>query len=162
MSCRAEIKAAATAKSAAGSEIRNPPAIFKYTSCPPKLMPQRDSKTANTMDNRLLSHPTTLRRGDANDDGATKAWTSTNNGRDPSIPAKTTDPGVCTSRSAKNNSDGFVTCANPAPVISNTPISSDGPNRFFTARKIRNWCPRSPSKYNTVSTICSTTRGPAI
>jgi hypothetical protein len=46
--------------------------------------------------------------------------------------------------------------------ISNTPISSVGPKRFFTARRIRKWCPWSPSKDTTASTMCSTTRGPAI
>ena len=46
--------------------------------------------------------------------------------------------------------------------ISNTPISSVGPKRFFTARKMRNCCEPSPSKDNTASTMCSTTRGPAI
>jgi hypothetical protein len=56
----------------------------------------------------------------------------------------------------------LVTSRKPAPVISNTPISSVGPKRFFTARRMRNWCEPSPSKDSTASTMCSTTRGPAI
>ena len=52
--------------------------------------------------------------------------------------------------------------AGPTPVISNTPISSVGPKRFLIARRMRNWCEPSPSNDSTASTICSTTRGPAI
>ena len=36
------------------------------------------------------------------------------------------------------------------------------PKRFFIARRMRYWWLRSPSKLSTVSTICSSTRGPAI
>ncbi len=54
------------------------------------------------------------------------------------MPAKTTEPVVLASRSDKNNSDGLLTCSRPRPVISNTPISSEGPNRFFTALSILN------------------------
>ena len=43
------------------------------------------------------------------------------------------------SRSARNSADGLATSRRPAPVISNTPISSVGPKRFFTARRMRNW-----------------------
>ncbi len=42
-------------------------------------------------------------------------------------------------------SDGHVRIA-PWSVISNTPISSVAPKRFLTARRMRNWWPRSPSK----------------
>ena len=52
--------------------------------------------------------------------------------------------------------------AQARPVISNTPISSVGPKRFLIARRMRNCCEPSPSNDSTVSTICSTTRGPAI
>ena len=94
--------------------------------------------------------------------GATSAWISTSNGRVPSMPANTAVPGWPRSRSDKNSSDGLATSRKPAPVISNTPISSVGPNRFLTARKMRNWCEPSPSNESTASTMCSTTRGPAI
>ena len=78
------------------------------------------------------------------------------------MPANTAVPGWPRSRSDKNSSDGLATSRKPEPVISKTPISSVGPNRFFTARRMRNWCEPSPSKDSTASTICSTTRGPAI
>src|ERR1700688_1786880 len=78
------------------------------------------------------------------------------------MPAKTAVPGLPRSRSERNSSEGFATSRNPAPVISNTPISSVGPKRFLIARRIRNWCEPSPSKDSTASTMCSTTRGPAI
>ncbi len=65
-------------------------------------------------------------------------------------------------RSARNSAEGLATCARPWSVISNTPISSVAPKRFFTARRMRNWWPRSPSKYSTASTMCSSTRGPAM
>ncbi len=65
-------------------------------------------------------------------------------------------------RSARNSAEGLATSASPMSVISNTPISSVAPKRFFTPRRMRNWCPRSPSKYSTASTMCSSTRGPAM
>ena len=78
------------------------------------------------------------------------------------MPANTAVPGEPRSRSDRNSSEGLVTSRKPAPVISNTPISSVGPKRFFTARRMRNWCEPSPSNESTASTMCSTTRGPAI
>ena len=66
------------------------------------------------------------------------------------------------SRDDRNKAEGLATSARPRPVISKTPISSVGPKRFLTARKIRKLRPPSPSKEITASTICSTTRGPAI
>ena len=56
---------------------------------------------------------------------------------------------------------GFATSARPRSAISKTPISLVDPNRFLTARKTRYAWWRSPSKYRTVSTRCSSTRGPA-
>ena len=53
-------------------------------------------------------------------------------------PANTALPATLPRRSAKNRAEGFSTSARPAPVISNTPISSVAPKRFFTARNIRN------------------------
>ena len=73
----------------------------------------------------------------------------------------TTEPAVPSGRPLSINSDGFFTSANPSLHISNTPISLVEPNRFFTARSSRYEACRSPSKYRTVSTICSSTRGPA-
>ena len=58
--------------------------------------------------------------------------------------------------------DGFSTSFSPVSNISKTPISFVEPNRFLTALSIRNERFRSPSKYNTASTICSSTFGPAI
>ena len=46
------------------------------------------------------------------------------------------------SRPARNSSDGFGTSARPRSVISKTPISSVGPKRFLTARRMRKWWPR--------------------
>src|SRR5262249_19718118 len=73
----------------------------------------------------------------------------------PSSPAQR--PG----RSARNAADGFCTSASPRSPISKTPTSLVDPKRFFTARSTRNECAPSPSKYSTVSTRCSSTRGPA-
>ena len=78
------------------------------------------------------------------------------------MPANTAVPGVARSRPARKSSDGFGTSARPRSVISKTPISSVGPKRFLTARRMRKWWPVSPSNDTTASTMCSTTRGPAI
>ena len=78
------------------------------------------------------------------------------------MPANTAAPETPASRSARNSADGFGTSIRPCSAISNTPISLAAPKRFLTARRMRNWWPRSPSKYTTASTMCSSTRGPAI
>ena len=46
------------------------------------------------MDRRLVSQPTTARRGVPSPEGTTSAWISTRIGRVPSTPAKTADPGA--------------------------------------------------------------------
>ncbi len=45
--------------------------------------------------------------------------------------------------------------------MANTPISLTAPKRFLMARTSRKLLWVSPSKYSTVSTMCSSTRGPA-
>ena len=50
----------------------------------------------------------------------------------------------------------------PSGPRSKQPTSSTGPKRFFIARTIRKRELRSPSKWSTTSTRCSSTRGPAI
>ena len=71
------------------------------------------------------------------------------------------DPGVPGWRSARKSSLGLATSSRPASAIWNTPTSWVEPKRFFTARRMRKACPRSPSKASTASTRCSSTRGPA-
>ncbi len=92
------INAAATAKSAAGSLMRIPPAMFRKISCDESDIPHRVSRTATIMARRLLSHPKTERRGDARDDGATRACTSTSSGRVPSNAARTALPAASSCR----------------------------------------------------------------
>ena len=57
---------------------------------------------------------------------------------------------------------GLVTPLSPLSVMANTPISLTAPKRFLMARTRRKLLCVSPSKYSTVSTMCSSTRGPAI
>src|SRR5262249_57562866 len=118
--------------------------------------------TASTVAGGWWAEACTARGGVPSEGGATSAWISTSSGRLPSMPGKTAVPGEPRSRSERNSSEGLAISRSPPPVISNTPISSVGPKRFLTARKMRNWCEPSPSKESTASTICSTTRGPAI
>ncbi len=56
---------------------------------------------------------------------------------------------------------GLATPLRPRSVIANTPISLTAPKRFLNARTRRKLECVSPSKYSTVSTMCSSTRGPA-
>jgi|GEM_PF-3711613 len=56
---------------------------------------------------------------------------------------------------------GFATPLRPFSVMANTPISFTAPKRFLMARTKRKLLCVSPSKYSTVSTMCSSTRGPA-
>ena len=106
--------------------------------------------------------PLDMRRGLPNTVGVTSACTSVRSGRVPSIAHITTQPLASCARSDRSVSDAFVTSRMPSPVISNIPSSFTEPKRFFTARSSRYWLDRSPSKYSTASTMCSSTRGPAI
>ena len=56
---------------------------------------------------------------------------------------------------------GLLTPFSPRSVIAKTPISFTAPKRFLMARTRRKLECVSPSKYSTVSTMCSSTRGPA-
>ena len=93
--------------------------------------------------------------------GTTSAWTSTSSGRWPSSTGATTEPGTPIWRSARNRALGSGTPTRPASPISNRPSSWVLPNRCLTARSMRRAWWRSPSKASTVSTRCSSTRGPA-
>ena len=124
-------------------------------------MPQRVSSTASSIESRPWSQPTTCRLGLPPALGESRHWISTSTGRVPSIPAKTALPETLPRLSARNSADGLATSTSPCSVISKTPISSVGPKRFLTARMMRNWWPRSPSKCSVASTMCSSTRGPA-
>ena len=94
-------------------------------------------------------------------DGTTSACTSTSSGRWPSIAGTTTEPGDARRRSARNRPLAVGHAARPASAISNRPSSSVEPKRCLTARSRRRAWWRSPSKDSTVSTTCSSTRGPA-
>ena len=63
---------------------------------------------------RLVSQPTTARRGVPRPEGTTSAWISTRIGRVPSTPANTAEPGVEASRSPRNSSDGLATSRRPS------------------------------------------------
>ena len=83
-----EIIAAATAKSAAGSLILMPPAIFRKISIFDKWILHLASKTALNIDSLAMSQPTIVLRGDGRVEGVTSACTSTKIGLVPSKPAK--------------------------------------------------------------------------
>jgi hypothetical protein len=102
-----------------------------------------------------------VRRGAGAVLGTTSACTSTSSGRQPSSTGATTEPGTPGWRSARNNALGSGTPTRPASPISNRPSSWVLPKRCLTARSIRRAWWRSPSKASTVSTRCSSTRGPA-
>src|SRR6056297_2528027 len=125
-------------------------------------MRDRRPSTAMSIDRRAPSSPSALRRGGTPGTlGVANACTSTTIGRCPSIVGTTADPGTPVRRSARNSDDASGTAIRPVVAISNSPSSLVGPKRCFDARNRRSaWC-RSPSNCNTVSTTCSSTRGPA-
>ena len=110
---------------------------------------------------RPESRPWAERRGEASRLGVTRAWSSTSSGRWPSMVGTTTEPETPLRRSARNSRLGSGTPIMPPSVISNRPSWSVAPKRCFTARRRRRAWWRSPSKASTVSTTCSSTRGPA-
>ncbi len=71
-------------------------------------------------------------------------------------PASAVDP-----RCDRNSAEGLATPFRPRSVMANTPSSLTAPKRFLIARTRRKLEWVSPSKYSTVSTMCSSTRGPA-
>ncbi len=73
----------------------------------------------------------------------------------------TIEPGIASSYRLRKIAEGLATSRSPLSVIPNTPSSLTAPKRFFTARIMRYRESDCPSKYNTQSTICSSTRGPA-
>ena len=110
---------------------------------------------------RFTSVPVDVLLGSPKAVGTTKACTSTKIGLLPSIRQATAAPVAFLGLPESINSEGFFTSISPACCISNTPISLVEPNLFFTARSILYEANLSPSKYSTVSTICSKTLGPA-
>ena len=157
----AEAIARATARSAAGSSRRMPPAILTKMSAEAKAIWACRLNTATIIASRLRSKPVATRRGRASSLALTSAWTSTKKQRDPSTATKAHEPG-CASPSARNKREGSDTPLRPCSVISKTPTSFVDPKRFFTARSTRKNRLRSPSNCSTVSTMCSSTRGPAM
>ena len=76
--------------------------------------------------------------------------------------ATNTEPGGLSTLSDISIVDGLLISTMPSFCISNIPISLVDPNLFLTLLKILYEKYLSPSKYKTVSTICSNTLGPAI
>ena len=112
------------------------------------------------MAKRSRSRPTDKRRG-LGPPLSTSACISTNKGREPSRVTITQLPGTGSACWLKNMALGLLTPFKPLSVMANTPISLTAPNRFLMARTNLKLLCVSPSKYNTVSTMCSSTRGPA-
>ncbi len=112
------------------------------------------------MARRSRSRPTLRRRG-LGPPLSTSAWISTSIGRVPSSVTSTQEPGTGSLCVDKKMALGLVTPLRPLSVIAKTPISLTAPKRFLMARTSRKLLCVSPSKYSTVSTMCSSTRGPA-
>ena len=150
-----------TARSAAGSPIFTPPTALMNTSWSKQAMPACRCSTASSIASRAGSRPTDRRRGLGTCAVSTSACTSTSRGREPSCVTSTQEPETCLSCCDRNSADGFDTPRRPRSVIANTPSSLTAPKRFLKARTSRYEECVSPSKYSTVSTMCSSTRGPA-
>ena len=106
--------AATTARSAAGSATRRPPATFRNTSWSYSCMRHRFSRTASSNATLPGSAPMAVRRGMASPERDTKAWISTSTGRLPSSVASTAEPGAPAGRSARNAADGILHLDQPA------------------------------------------------
>ena len=153
--------ASSTAKSAAGSVIFTPPTALMNTSWSKHATPACRCSTASSIAKRFCSNPTDRRRAVGACEASTSAWTSTSNGRVPSCVTMTQEPATSSLCCDRKIADGLVTPFSPFSVMANTPSSLTAPKRFLIARIRRNDDCVSPSKYNTVSTMCSSTRGPA-
>ena len=105
--------------------------------------------------------PTATRRGLDSGEESTSACTSTSSGRVPSRVTITQLPG-CFDAPDRKIAEGLDTSFSPLSPMANTPSSLTAPKRFLNARSSRKRLPLSPSKYSTASTMCSSTRGPAM
>ena len=114
------------------------------------------------MATRDESTPFVTRRGLGADVGTTSAWISTGRARRPSMATVTQVPLTACCERERKRPLGSGTSAMPSPVISKQPTSSVGPNRFFSERTNLSAVWRSPSKWHTTSTRCSSMRGPAM
>ena len=94
-------------------------------------MPHRASSTANSIDNRLASQPTTARRGMPRADGAASAWISTSNGRVPSMPANTADPRAAQGRIASVEPLGRETLYEVTTPLGGLRVLEAGSDRRF-------------------------------
>ena len=148
------------ARSAAGSLMRTPPTALTNTSWSPVATPACWCSTASSMASRSRSSPTERRRG-LGPPVSTSAWISTSIGRVPSSVTSTQLPGTGCACWLRKIALGLETPFRPRSVMANTPISLTAPKRFLMARIRRKLLCVSPSKYSTVSTMCSSTRGPA-
>ena len=124
--------------------------------------PTRRCRTAMSIASRDESSPLTARRGCGPSRDVTRDCTSVMSGRRPSRVTVTHVPDMGTGCLEMNRPLASATSTMPSSQRSKQPISSTGPNRFFTARSSRSREPRSPSKCSTTSTMCSRARGPAI
>ena len=93
---------------------------------------------------------------------STSACSSTSSGRRPSRVTVTTLPGAGSPERARKIADGLRTSRRPCSLMWKNASSPTEPKRFLVARTLRKRLEASLSKYSTVSTRCSSTRGPAM
>src|SRR5918997_572281 len=159
----AEAMASAPPRSPPVFSTRTPPVTLTYTSWSCNASPALLLSTAHSMLTLPVSTPLATRRGLASGLGATRLSISTSIGRVPSRRQTVTTPGgTSSSLFERKNAEGSSTSTIPRPVISKTPTSLVDPKRFLRARKTLKLWNRSPSNWSTVSTMCSSTRGPAM
>ena len=113
------------------------------------------------MPTREPSSPDVVRRGISSTEGPTSACTSAGSGLRPSSVTVTQVPGTGSRCWDTKSPLGSGSPMRPYSPRSKQPTSSVGPYRFFTERTMRSCECRSPSKYSTTSTRCSSARGPA-
>ena len=119
------------------------------------------SSTARIIFSLVLSIPTEVLLAKPTFAGLTRLWTSNISGRLPSYTAAVTEPSSSSSLFSRKVAETSVTSVSPADSIRNAPISLVVPKRFLYARRILSSPSRSPLKFSTQSTRCSTVFGPA-
>ena len=121
----------------------------------------RQARTATSRLARPASMPRVWGREAPPVPGPSRACTSTSRGRRPWRTGTTALPGTPAMRSPSMSGPGSGTARRPSSRISKMPTSPVGPKRCLTEVRTRSVWWRSPSKESTVSTRCSTARGPA-
>ena len=162
LSARLDASASATGRSQAVSVTSSPPTRFTNTSCSCSDTPAWRFITANNMATRWASSPCATRRGEPKRMRSTRRL-QLDQQRPATVARDRHDAARRRrARARQENRRRIAHLAQAGSPMWKNASSPTEPKRFLVARTLRKRLDASLSKYSTVSTRCSSTRGPAM